>query len=336
MDMDVRSKDREATFEKGVLLITRTFDAPREVVFRSWVTPSYFASWFGPKECTVPHCSMDVRVGGSFLFCVRVPGDDIWAKGIYRELRAPEKLVFDSFFSDQKGNRVERPGFPKETRIAVTFEDVGGRTKVTIRQTGLERDQGEMKGWNEGLDRLAEYIGNSGRTAFERISDRQWAMTRTFAAPRALVFRAWTDPKHLAQWWGPKGFTNPVCEMDPKAGGAYRITMRSPDGQEYPMHGTLVEVKAPERLVFTIDTGEHPESWQEEMRRAGAQDIKPGHPHIETAVTFEEVAGGTRVRIVSSFGSVADLEAHLKMGAFQGWAQSLDRLEDLVTKGART
>jgi len=336
MDMEARSAERSSAFEKGVLLITRVFDAPREVVFRAWVTPEYFARWFGPSEGEVPHCTNDARVGGAVHFCVRTPQADIWAKCIYKELRPPERIVWETCFSDPEGNRVDRPGFPRETRIEVAFEDMGGRTKLTIRQTGLERDQGEVKGWNDGLDRLADLIGNSGRSKFTRPSERQWQITRRFEAPRDLVFRAWTDPKHLAKWWGPKGFSNPVCEMDPRPGGAYRIVMRSPDGQEYPMRGRVVEVKPPERFAFTIDTGEHPEKWKEEMKQLGARDTVPGHPQVEVAVTFEEAAGGTRVRIVSTFGSAADVEAHLKMGAAQGWAQSLDRLEDLLAKGSRT
>ena len=67
---------------------------------------------------------------------------------------------------------------------------------------------------------------------------------------RELVFKAWTETKHVAQWWGPKGFTNPVCEMDVRTGGAIRIHMRAPDGVVYPMTGVFQEIVAPERLVF--------------------------------------------------------------------------------------
>src|SRR5450755_196191 len=75
-------------------------------------------------------------------------------------------------------------------------------------------------------------------------------ITRVFDAPRELVFKAWTDPKHVAQWWGPKGFTNPVCELDVRVGGAIRIHMRAPDGVVYPMNGTFEEITPPERLAF--------------------------------------------------------------------------------------
>src|ERR1700720_2154803 len=80
---------------------------------------------------------------------------------------------------------------------------------------------------------------------------QELVFTRVFDAPRSLVFAAWTDPKHMAAWWGPKGFTNPVCELDVRPGGVIRIDMRGPDGTVYPMTGAYREVVAPERLVFT-------------------------------------------------------------------------------------
>src|ERR1700722_5707718 len=87
---------------------------------------------------------------------------------------------------------------------------------------------------------------------------REVVFSRTFEAPRSLVFKAWTDPKHVAMWWGPEGFTNPVCEMDVRPGGALRIVMRAPDDApaqfrgDHPMTGVLWEIVEPERLVITI------------------------------------------------------------------------------------
>ena len=90
----------------------------------------------------------------------------------------------------------------------------------------------------------------------EPAEDREFVITRVFDAPRSLVFKMWTDPKHMAHWWGPKGFTNPVCEMDVRPGGAWRIVMRGPDGGEHPAKGVYREVVAPGRLVMTIDHSE--------------------------------------------------------------------------------
>ena len=76
-------------------------------------------------------------------------------------------------------------------------------------------------------------------TSLPASDDHEFVITTIINAPRALVFKAWTDPKQMAQWWGPKGFTNPVCEMDVRPGGAHRIVMRGPDGTDYPIKGDL-------------------------------------------------------------------------------------------------
>src|SRR5476651_1103734 len=77
-------------------------------------------------------------------------------------------------------------------------------------------------------------------------------IVRVFDAPRALVWQAWTDPKRMAQWFGPRGFTIPVCELDVRVGGSLRIVMRGPDGNDYPMKGVFREIVPPERLVYSF------------------------------------------------------------------------------------
>ena len=81
---------------------------------------------------------------------------------------------------------------------------------------------------------------------------RELTIVRLFDAPRALVFAAFTDPVHLARWWGPHGFTNPVCEFDARPGGAFRIHMQAPDGTIHVTQGVVREIVKPERLVFTV------------------------------------------------------------------------------------
>ena len=92
---------------------------------------------------------------------------------------------------------------------------------------------------------------NARTGALENVAKREVVITRIFDAPREFVFKAWTDPKHMARWWGPMGFTNPICELDARVGGAWRIVMRSPAGIEYPCGGVYREIVEPERLVFT-------------------------------------------------------------------------------------
>src|SRR5438045_9663289 len=97
---------------------------------------------------------------------------------------------------------------------------------------------------------------NAGTSAATSGTERELAITRIFDAPRDLVFKAWTDPKHVQQWWGPRMFTNPVCELDARTGGDILIHMQGPDGTVYPMKGTFNEVIENERPVLTHTAGE--------------------------------------------------------------------------------
>jgi uncharacterized protein YndB with AHSA1/START domain len=147
--------------------------------------------------------------------------------------------------------------------------------------------------------------------------EREIVLTRVFDAPRELVFKAWTEPERLARWWGPDHFTNPVCQIDLRPGGAIWIVMRAPDGTDYPMSGTFHEVVVPERLVFVA----LPEDGQ-------------GNALIEavTTVTFAEQAGKTLVTIHQKAVALmaAGAEA-MQQGMDEGWSQSLDRLAAEVT-----
>jgi uncharacterized protein YndB with AHSA1/START domain len=151
-----------------------------------------------------------------------------------------------------------------------------------------------------------------------RSAGREVTITRIIDAPRDLVFKAWTDATHLAQWWGPKGFTNPVCEIDARPGGAMRIVMRAPDGAEYPMTGVFREIVEPERIVF-----------------ASAAVDEKGTPVLEALATVTFSAHGDKTKLTvatRAVGLVARADQMLE-GMEAGWTQSIDRLEELVTGG---
>lgn len=147
-------------WEGGDLVLERVFDAPRELVFRAWTEPEHFARWWGPAGSSLPFCALDARPGGTLHFCHRFPDyPDVWVAGEFREVAAPERVAFACWFSDPEGSRVERPGFPAEMTILVTLDEQGGGgTLLTARHTGLVEDQGEVQGWRESLDRLAELL----------------------------------------------------------------------------------------------------------------------------------------------------------------------------------
>lgn len=138
------------------LVITRVFDAPRNLVFRAWIDPEQAAQWWGPQGFTVVSLEMDVRPGGAWRKCMRSPdGRDYWRQGVYREIVAPERLVFTYVSDDPQGN----PGH--ETLVTVTFADHGAKTLMTLRQAEFEstaaRDA-HRGGWTSSIERFARYL----------------------------------------------------------------------------------------------------------------------------------------------------------------------------------
>ena len=154
------------------LVITRVFDAPRELVFKAWTEPEHFVRWWGPKGYTTPFCTIDLRPGGVMHHCMRSPeGREVWTKGVFREIVVPERIVLTDSFADAEGNVVSpthygmSPDWPLETLLTVTFDEhAGKKTKVTPRHAGIpsgaDRD-GAQQGWIETVDRLAKYLAEA-------------------------------------------------------------------------------------------------------------------------------------------------------------------------------
>ena len=151
------------------MVVTRVFDAPRELVWKAWTDPKYVMQWWGPKGFTSPICKMDFRVGGKFLICTTTPdGQEFWHGGEYHEIVPLEKIVSSMYFSDSEGNKVEpaQLGIEHEAiegaHDVILFEDLGnGRTKLTfIGNEPMEsaKNSGQLEGWNEQLDKVAAVV----------------------------------------------------------------------------------------------------------------------------------------------------------------------------------
>ena len=156
---------------------------------------------------------------------------------------------------------------------------------------------------------------DTGTATEDRVS-REVSIFRSFDAPRELVFQAWTDADHISRWWGPEGFSVSSCESDPRPGGSLRIVMRGPDGTDYPMTGTFLEVDAPERLVVES--------------RAVDDDGRVLLEAVNT-VTFADRDGKTEVTLHASAVALAPEAAAMLAGMEAGWTQSLQCLDDVLT-----
>jgi uncharacterized protein YndB with AHSA1/START domain len=149
-------------------------------------------------------------------------------------------------------------------------------------------------------------------------TDRDLVLTRIIDAPREKLYKAWTDPALLKQWFAPRPYTTPVAELDVRPGGAAYIVMRSPDGQDLPNRGVYLEVVENERLV---STDAYTDAWKPSEK-----------PFMTLIVTFEDLGGKTRYTARVRHWSVEDREAHEQMGFHEGWGQCADQLAALVAK----
>jgi uncharacterized protein YndB with AHSA1/START domain len=174
----------------------------------------------------------------------------------------------------------------------------------------------------------------------ENPTERELVFTRSFKAPPSVVFKAWTDPRHVAQWWGPRGFTNPVCELDVRQGGAIRIDMRGPDGTVYPMTGAYREIVEPERLVFTsaaLDEKGRPLfevlNYKEIVKPGRLTYLHESGPKFHATATFDEHRGKTTVTMRMLFDTAGERDRTVKVfGALEGAKQTLERLNQHVAK----
>lgn len=151
-------------------------------------------------------------------------------------------------------------------------------------------------------------------------ADREIVVERVFDAPRELVWEAWTNPKHVAQWWGPHGFTTTIEKMDFRVGGEWRHVMHGPDGTDYPNSSVFREIVAHERIVFA---------------HGGRQEGGPGVSFTATW-TFEALGNRTRLTMRLLFDTPAGREiAAREFGAIEGGRQTLERLAEVLARMAR-
>jgi uncharacterized protein YndB with AHSA1/START domain len=290
------------------IVTTRVFDAPRELVFRAWTQPDHVIKWWGPKGFTNTFQEFDARPGGKWRLVMHGPnGADYPGEFHFVEIAGPERLVLD---------HVTQPKF----RLTVLFEDVAGKTKITFRQlfdtpqTYRSVRHLAVAGNEQNFDKLAAELAAMGAGSHEML------MSRVVLAPRELVWKAWTDPVHLAKWWGPRGFSASRCELDLRVGGSLRVDMQHPDGTVRPMIGKFLEIVPPERLVFT------------------AMPLDPnGKPFFEAtnAVDFRQEGPMTRINLRATVEKIHDpITLRFLTGRDQGWSESLFRLADVLDEMA--
>lgn len=296
-------ENKSATADRE-LTISRLFNAPRELVWEVWTNPEHIKNWWGPNGFSNTIFKMDVKPEGEWDFIMHGPdGTDYKNKSIYKEIRKPEKIVF------------EHVSGPKFT-ATITFEKKENKTLLTWNMLFQTKEEFEQvvktfkadEGLKQNIEKLDAYMGSLNFL-------NKLTVTRNINAPRELVFKAWTDKNMLEKWWGPYGFTNPVCEIEVKAGGGIYIDMKGPDGTIYPMDGEFHEIIPNEKIVFT----------------SAALDAEGKRLfEVMNTVTFHYEDGKTKLMLEAVVSKIKSEGLHHIDGMNEGWNQSLDRLINLV------
>lgn len=149
------------------LIIERTFNAPRQLVWQTWTEPEKIKQWWGPTNYTAPVCKVDFRVGGGYLYCMRsTEGINFWSKGTYLEINTPSKIVVTDSFSDENGNiftasELGFPGdWPLELVVTITLDEANGKTFLKLHHEGIPGEFQWMTeaGWIEALDKFEKAL----------------------------------------------------------------------------------------------------------------------------------------------------------------------------------
>jgi uncharacterized protein YndB with AHSA1/START domain len=311
------------------MVVTRIFDAPPALVWKAWTDPDHLPRWWGPRGFSTSTRRLEIKPGGEWRFVMHGPdGRDYQNLVTFTEVVDRQRLVY-------RHGGGEADLEPVNFSVIVTFAPEGPsgeRTLLTMTSTfpsksvrdHVIRQYGADEGARQHLTRLAEYLPtmNAGATG------KTFVTSRVFAAPRDLVWKAWTTGEHLPKWFGPKGMTMPTSTLDLRPGGVFHYLLRAPNGGEIWAKWVFREVSPPDRLVFVSSFADAKGA----TARAPFADDWP----METlsTVTFAPHAGlggGTVVTVSAQPIDATPAERRRFEEGFEsmigGWGGTFDRLE---------
>lgn len=322
-------KKSESTTDREIVL-TREVDAPRELVWKLWTTPEHLTHWWGPTGFTTITQEIDIRPGGRWRFIMRGPdGRDYPNLVEYLEVVENERLAFE--------HRGEAGVEPICFRTIATFESLGPkRTRVTMysvfptiaQRDHVVREYNALEGGKQTLARMAERAAQISNSAAPK---GDFVLHRVVQAPRALVYRVWTERNHLAQWFGPKGCTITESRLDLRPGGTFLYCMTFAGGHEMWGKWEFREIVPEKRLVFVVSFS----------NRAGETVHDAGHANwplrMLSEVTFEEHAGigkGTVITLRWRALDATPIEQKTFDDGFdsmrQGWGGTFEQLDEYL------
>ncbi|HEY4002250.1 MAG TPA: SRPBCC domain-containing protein [Candidatus Xenobia bacterium] len=232
------------------LVLNRVFDAPVELVFKAWTDPQHLARWWGPAGFTNPRCEFEARPGGRIHIDMRGPdGTTFPMTGTVAEIVPNKKLVMvcQAHF--------DQSGVPQlEVTNTAVFEDDHGRTRLTLTavvvkatEAAAQALQGMTAGWTQTLQRLGGLVASTAVGVPTDHLEREIIESRTYLAPRDLVYRMFTEPEHLAKWWGPHGFSTVTDHLRPE-----RLVYEHASPPPHEVTVIFTEVKGATRVYFRM------------------------------------------------------------------------------------
>ncbi len=299
------------------IVISRVLDAPRERVWAALTDPKQLDAWWGPDGFRNITREIALKPGGIWRHTMIGPdGAEYPNVTKYEEIVKPERVVFTN-----GGGRKDGPG--ASFRATWSLKDLGGKTELTIRMvfaTPAERDFvvkefGAIEGGKQTLGRLNEHLTKSGDFTISRLLD----------APRDVVYRAWTEPDRMKEWFGPKGMKTAACKLDLRPGGFYHYGLETPAGQVMWGKWIFREIVPNERLVFVS-------SFSDKDMGYTRHPMSPNWPlEMLSTITFEDKGGKTLLTIAWAAINATEAERKLFESSFEsmkgGWGGTLEQLE---------
>lgn len=292
-----------AASDPKTLTLSRRIPAPLSRVWAAWTDPARLPLWWGPRGFTCRTKEMDLREGGQWRFDMIAPDGTIFVNR-HRFVAIVPKSRIDYLLDDDGAGdhhfaatvRFAAVGKSTDVSLAMTFDTEAERAEV-------ERFGAEAYGYTT-LDCLAEAA----------MPGHALSITRLLAAPPTLVWRLWSEPEQLARWFVPDGMAVEESNFEPRAGRDWRTVLSYPDGSRHPVRGRFGVVAPPARLTFT-------HGWEDQ---AGGVPVR-----TRVSVALAPHGPGTRLTLVQE--GLAD--AASRDGHFEGWSQTIDRLESAAVQG---
>jgi len=285
----------------ATLTFEREVSAPVAILWQAWTAPAARAVWAPPAPgFAVEFLEADIRVGGREVSLCKVEGQpDIRCEAGWLALEPEARSVGYEVISSEAVTR-------SAALVTADFADAGAgsgsRVVVTVQLSSLAEDMeaGYRQGFGAGLDNLAG------------VAERTMVLQRVIKAPRQVVWGAWMNPETLPRWWGPDGFSCRTKRIDLRTGGEWVFDMIAPDGTVFPNHHRYGEVRADDRIGYTLLWGEN------------------GPKHADAWVLLEEAEGATTVTLGMIFCTAAELEQAKGFGAVELGLQTLGKLARFV------